>query len=140
MTWLVATSSWFYSCRLSVEIDLYSCWLVLAIPLAAGISSFAFGSIIIVRGIFSLPWPMKVRHLKSWKALFVVGSLLLSAVWIITLQFILRIISLGLGLGTLLSVIGSATLVLLTFEWIQSYLNPSKGFVADSEEVSEEAN
>ncbi len=138
LTWLVATSSWFYSCRLSVETDLYSCWSALAFPLAAGISSAAIGSMMILRGMSNFPWPLKVRHLISWKALFLVGSLLLCAVWIITLQFVVRIASLGLAIGTFLSLVGSATLVLLSFEWIRSYLNPNKAFLTDSEEINEE--
>ncbi len=92
----------------------------------------------ILRGISKLPWPTKVRLLRSWKALFLVGSLLLCAVWIITLQFVVRIASLGLGIGTLLSLVGSATLVLLSYEWIRSFLTPNKVVLTESEEINEE--
>ncbi len=81
---------------------------------------------------------MNFRHLKSWKALFVVGSLLLSAVWIIALQFVVRIARVGLGMGTLLSLLGAATLVLLTYEWIRGYVNPNRAFLTDSEEINEQ--
>lgn len=132
LTWLIATSSYTYSCRLSLELDSYSCWGLMGLPLAAGIGSMAIGGAAILRGILALPLPKQIRALRSSKITFVLGLLILAGVSILSFQAFVATGFFGMNLATILFLTFVGILVFIGAEWIQIYVHPSRELEDDS--------
>jgi hypothetical protein len=136
LTWLVAASSYTYACRLSLELDNYSCWGLMGLPLAAGIGSMALGGAILLRGIVALPLPRRIGVLRSSKLVFVLGLVLLAGVVILAAQ-LFNGFAVGLNIATLLFVTFLGILALIGAEWIQIYAHPSRELENDSTSPNE---
>jgi hypothetical protein len=137
VTWLVATSSYTYPCRLSLELDNYACWGLMGLPLAAGIGSMALGGAVLLRGIFTLPLPRQIGVLRSSKLMFGLGLVLLVGILILTAQLFSGF-ELGLNLSTLLFATFLGILAFIGTEWVVIYLRPNRELRNNSISPSEQ--
>lgn len=133
VTWLVATSSYFLACRLAVEVDLYSCWALTAIPLGLGIGSVALGGTMLARGILSSGRRRYLGFVQSERGMFLTGVLSISILWVSGLLFFVRYLRIGLNFYFLTFLVFSVLLASLGFEWVRTYVASSRTNTLTSE-------